>query len=151
MHQFLFPSCVHEVLLFSLLLSFVFTLKAAICSCFVIFAKCFVHTSHAVSLNIHGHISESILFKLLRNILTDILFQKLWKFFARYGIYTAIGVAAYFLTDLVLLKPETVTVSSVVINILICCAVPNVIFLLSFMFTPEFKYCAGFVFRKKNR
>ena len=80
-----------------------------------------------------------------------VLHEKLWKFFARYGIYTAIGVAAYFLTDLVLLKPETVTVSSVVINILICCAVPNVIFLLSFMFTPEFKYCAGFVFRKKNR
>ncbi|MCQ2436357.1 MAG: hypothetical protein MJ101_05580 [Clostridia bacterium] len=76
----------------------------------------------------------------------------LGKYFIRYGLYTAVTVAAGIITRLVCGAVELSPITSFVVKALICLTIPNVIFAAAYFRTSEFRYYVGLISsRFKNK
>lgn len=73
--------------------------------------------------------------------------SRLREYFSRYGLYALVTLVAGFVTWYACGLVGGVTITSFVVKLLICLLIPNVIFLLIFSWTKEFKYLSNIVMR----
>ena len=72
------------------------------------------------------------------------------RYFIRFGVYTAIGVLAGVIVHIINSIIPGTGVIPFIMNITVCAAVPNLIFLIALYRTSEFKYCLGLIFKKRG-
>lgn len=70
-------------------------------------------------------------------------------YFARFGIYTTIGIAAAFITHYINTLIPASGIIPFAFKMVVCAVIPNLIFLITLRHTDEFGYCFHLVFRRK--